>query len=637
MNSGDPTHSTDGESSEGTTVLFQPEVHGDDDDLYAVGSMLDDRYKVEAVRGGRGRSGMGVVYIVEDGGEHYAVKTFQRRFTYDLTFIQRFIREARTWMLLGFHPNIVHAYQLDIVDAAPYLYMEYVPPDEHGRYSLVDYLSDGPLSPERTVAWGLQFCDGMRHATAAVPGLVHRDVKPENLLITPEGVLKITDFGLVRAREHSAGALARLTRTPDKAANLTQTGSVFGTPTYMAPEQFEAAGAVTAAADVYAFGCCLYECLAWRPPFRAEGSNSAKRVALLMRQHTHEEPAPLTEHDVPADLARFVHRCLEKNPSKRCTDYGELHRQLVETYRGLTGREAPQVPRADPTARQVAVQGRSLTLLHGYGRAIGLRNLREGQETSPYAFHLALASYFHCKGDGAEEQRQLLKATRCRFGERGYEAVRRLAELRVDEGEYLGAEALLLEFLEEQPDGLDQVLEPMVRLRCGQGRYDEALEQLEGQGDTMRTRLLRAWVLKQQGEKAAFAPLLRALVEEVLQRLEDKIEALDPADQVGWAVDGDLNALRDVMAMLRPDCDCSILDVVDVAIWPDLHGYPDFAPDMAWLSEALGELAQLGEEAGPDGGQYYRDCARLLDYPHRMARQRERDEYWFWMQHVAEE
>ena len=603
--------------------------------VWSIGTEIEGRYRVLEMRGGRGVSGMGVVYILEEEGRCLAAKTFQCRFAQRLDFIERFLREARTWILLGTHPNIVRAHYLDIIDATPYLFMEFVPGDDAGRYAVSEFLRQGPLPVLNALDYGTQICEGMIHAVAVAPGLVHRDLKPENLLVTREGVIKITDFGLVRCR--ATGEYLERTgasETPGDYAALTQAGAVFGTPAYMAPEQFQDPAAVTGAADLYAFGCCLYEMLVGVPPFLVTAQTTLERLIGYRRKHESQEPPPLREvlPDCPRELDHVVNRCLEKEPERRWAHFAEVRERLAWLIEHVLGGEVRDVARVDPSAREVAEQTRSLFLLEGYERAIRMRHLRENQSSSPYAFHLALASYFHVRGDAIEERRQLEKALRNRGGQAGGEAMRRIGDLLMAQSALREAEARLTAFLEQFPDSLDFIFEPFVRLRIAQGRYAEAESLLEAPGNSLRGRLLRVELLKAAGRTDELAALLRTMLEEELARVTHKLTLLAPDSRAGWERPEDPDLLIDVLAVLRPDRDTSLVHVADQVFWPDITGEPDFSDSLAWLSLALGELAELGTPGvEPAGGELAR-LAALLDYPDRLPRYLDRDESWFWVQ-----
>jgi len=609
----------------------------DMDEAWHVGYSLDDRFEIVEIRGGRGSSGMGIVYIVEDGhGRRSAVKTLQRRFRQELHLIQRFVREARTWMLIGAHPNIVFAERLDIIEAIPCLFIEYVDSDDEGSHALSQRLNRGPLTPAMALDVAHQFCTGMIHATRAVTGLVHRDIKPENLLIAPDGTLKITDFGLVRTKALSDDTLEKLSQSEffdDLPREITRIGSIFGTPAYMAPEQFSRAGEVTFAADIYSFGCCLFEALAGLPPFLVRGNTTVERLVKLKEQHLNAPPPSLREAvggDCPRALESIIRRCLAKRPEDRWESYEDLSIALLSVMDTL-GVTPHEVVCPNPTPREIAEQMRSINLLDGYDQAIHMRKLREGQEESPYAFHLALASYFHCTGDAAEEERQLTKALGLGSGGEGYESVRRLTELWVNAGHHERADVVLTAYLARSPDALQHVLEPTVRAACGLGDYDRALATLAPMGDTFRTRLLRAEIYRAQGDTQALATLLQSLHGAILAGLQAKIEGLEATDTVGWGRADDPILLETVLGSLLPDLDLATLRRVSGAVWPDIGGYPDFAPDMAWLSYTLGELAAIGEVATPLAAKTFSEFAAFLGYPSRLQKHLERDEYWFWM------
>src|SRR5204862_1574922 len=189
--------------------------------------------------------------------------------------------------------------------------------------TLADLLAHrGRLPPDEARELAAQAARGLAHAHEA--GLVHRDVKPQNLIVRRDGTVKIADFGIARAAE----------------TTITQAGTVLGTAAYLAPEQ--ALGEeVTAAADVYSLGAVLYELLTGRPPFEFE------TLADLADQQQRMEVTPVRDlaPEVPPELEDVVMRCLARNPAYRPTSAGELARLL-------TGGEAPTQPLQRPTAIQ---------------------------------------------------------------------------------------------------------------------------------------------------------------------------------------------------------------------------------------------------------------------------------------------
>ena len=639
-----------------TPTLVLPLTPGASE-TWPLDAVVEERYRVKEVRGGRGVSGMGVVYILEDSrraeGKHadadrmVAAKTFQRQFAFNLSLVERFMREARAWLLAGAHPYIVRAYSFDIIDAVPYIFMEYVPSDAAGRLSLADHIAGGAIEPGRALRYAIQCCEGMIHATRVVPGLVHRDLKPENMLIGRDDTLKITDFGLVRCHiAEDAPPRDASTQEEEEEEGLTRMGSVFGTPAYMAPEQFVEAGTVTMAADIYAFGCCMYEVLSGKPPFHIQGRTAIERLLKFKRFHMNEIPAPLSERmpDCPSELNRVIMRCLEKAPTARWAGFQEIRECLIWIYEEVYGLAYTPTPPMDPSWREMEEQMISLKLLDAYERAIRMRNLRESQDTSPYAFHIALASFFHCQNDRFEERRQLFKAGHCRGASMGYEVARRLGDLLIAEHEFDEAGQLLNEFQARYPEGLDYVLEPLVHLLMETGRYQEAERLLKSLPLNLRTGRLRGELLFARQDWPGLVALGRRLFKELFDGVRAKLDELDLLDTPGWDYEGDWLVLREVLARLRPEWTpdtvpgLALLDRVGHVIWPSLTGSPDFGADMAWLSQGVGLLASVPPAVAstgllsPEELSAFGACARLLDFPARLRHRLERDEYWLWIE-----
>jgi eukaryotic-like serine/threonine-protein kinase len=281
-----------------------------------------------AVGGGRyrleraiGHGGMATVYLARDTelDRPVALKLLAEHLAGDAAFRSRLLREARLAARLS-HPNVVGVYDVGEAEGRPYIVMEYV----EGR-TLADLLRErGPLRPAEGAALARQASRGLAHAHAA--GLVHRDVKPQNLLLGGDGTLKVADFGIARAAETTA---------------LTQVGTVLGTAAYLAPEQ--AAGEeVTAAADIYSLGAVLYELLTGRPPY------SFDSIAELAEKQAKGAIAPVSElaPEVPDRLEDAVMRSLARNPAYRPASAEELARELA-----ADSREPPTVPLPAPPSR----------------------------------------------------------------------------------------------------------------------------------------------------------------------------------------------------------------------------------------------------------------------------------------------
>jgi len=279
---------------------------------FAVGERLLDRFRIDAVHTG----GMGVLCAVTDAhtGRRYAVKTVKPEHRRDKAMLERFLKEARTWIDLDWHENLVQALWLVDAAEAPYLFLEFVDgPD------LATVLEKGPIPLARALDLGMQMARGMAYAHAKRfregVGIVHRDLKPSNLLVTREDLLKISDFGLARVyrgRGEETG--------PEE-------GIGAGTPAYMAPEQLEAVQKVDGRSDIYSFGLVLYELISGRNPLRAEGMQEQ------IHRIFHVTPPPLEE--APAPLAGLLSRCVAKSPADRPHDFPEVLAHLAQVARGL--------------------------------------------------------------------------------------------------------------------------------------------------------------------------------------------------------------------------------------------------------------------------------------------------------------
>ena len=267
--------------------------------------------------------GMGEVWRAADTvlGRQVAVKLLKAEYADNATFRSRFETEARHAASLH-HPNVAAVY--DFGEAAapddgsgvarPYLVMELV----NGQ-PLSALLEPGhPLDPDATRDLLAQAADALGAAHAA--GIVHRDVKPANLLVTPDRTVKITDFGIARAAE---------------GMSLTETGQVMGTPQYLSPEQAQG-GTATPASDVYSLGVVAFECLAGHRPYVAE---TAVATALAHLR----EPVPELPDDVPADLSAVVRRAMAKSPEDRFTDGTELAAALRNPAAVPAGPDRTQV------------------------------------------------------------------------------------------------------------------------------------------------------------------------------------------------------------------------------------------------------------------------------------------------------
>ncbi|OFW25838.1 MAG: hypothetical protein A3H27_05160 [Acidobacteria bacterium RIFCSPLOWO2_02_FULL_59_13] len=286
-------------------------------------------FHVHDIKGGKGKSGMGIVYIVIDAATStpFAVKTFQRWCLNTEDLVQRFLREAETWIHLEQHQNIVRAFYVATIEDQPYVFLEYV-----AGADLRKKLAGGALPSRDALRYSIQFCRGMAHAHKKVPGLVHRDIKPENCMFTPEGILKVTDFGLVKVLTGSDRMPMGTPLQEESAENQTQLfrtrlGEMgVGTMPYMAPEQFTGFSQVSVSADIYSFGIMLYEMLAGRRPFRVRSRDPEQWYA---QHHTVMPPEPsFLRPEVGIALSRLTMRCIAKQPEERYPDFAAVEQEL---------------------------------------------------------------------------------------------------------------------------------------------------------------------------------------------------------------------------------------------------------------------------------------------------------------------
>jgi serine/threonine-protein kinase len=285
------------------------------------------RDRVPIVLGGRyeigpelGRGGMAKVFRATDNvlGRPVAVKVLAPQYAEDPSFVDRFRREAQAAARLN-HPNLVGVYDTGSDDGIHYIVMEYI----EGR-TLADYLSGGGrIMPQRAI----DIADAVTSALAAAhtEGVIHRDIKPGNIMITPRGDVKVTDFGIARV---VAGA-----------DTVAQTAAVLGTASYLSPEQAQGER-IDPRSDLYSLGCVLYEMLTGRPPFRGDSP-----VAVASK-HVLEAPIPPSQlnPDVSPDLDAIVMRALAKNPENRYPSALAMHEDLERARRGEPVEATPLLP-----------------------------------------------------------------------------------------------------------------------------------------------------------------------------------------------------------------------------------------------------------------------------------------------------
>jgi serine/threonine-protein kinase len=287
------------------------------------GTLIDGRYRVlERL----GSGGMADVFLAEDQqlGRKVALKLLHRRFSEDPGFVERFRREAQAAAGLQ-HPNVVSVYDRGAYDGTYYIAMEYLP----GRSLKQLIRQEAPLDPIRAIDITIQILKAARFAHRH--GVIHRDLKPHNVIVDDSGHVKVTDFGIARAG----------------ASDMTETGSIMGTAQYLSPEQAQG-HAVSASSDLYSIGVVLYEMLTGRVPFDAE---AAVTIAL---KHVSEPPTAPTAVNaaVPPALEHVVLWALNKNPADRPQDADQFIAALEAARSAIISGE-----RGQNTASMAALAG----------------------------------------------------------------------------------------------------------------------------------------------------------------------------------------------------------------------------------------------------------------------------------------
>lgn len=293
-----------------------------------IGRVFDDRYEV--IRR-LGVGGMAEVYLAHDRhlGRDVALKVLLAKYAGDPQFIERFRREASAAAGLN-HPNIVQIYDRGEAENTYYISMEYLP----GR-SLKEVIEKhAPLRADHIISLSAQILDALRFAHSK--GVIHRDIKPQNIIVDDEGRIKVTDFGIARA---------------GTASTMTEAGSILGTAHYLSPEQAQGQTS-TPASDLYSLGVVMYEMATGRLPF--QGDNP---VAIAM-QHVHEPPLPPSALNpaLPEGLERVILRALAKDPEQR---YASAEEFLADLKRVQQGKEvaAPFPPSVDQPTQLMGAAG----------------------------------------------------------------------------------------------------------------------------------------------------------------------------------------------------------------------------------------------------------------------------------------
>lgn len=331
------------------------------------GDTIVGEFLIQDIFGGEGKSGMGVVYLVTSRkyNRPFVLKTFQKD---NYNSIERFRSEAEVWVASGIHPNIVQALFVDEINEKLFIGAEFIAPDDYGRNTITHYLEQGGTSNQNIIKWTAQFCYGMNQAVSK--GLkVHRDIKPDNLMVDSNGNLKITDFGLSKFSNEfkvlnasidqkdkdNGGFLNKFKglfgnqKIEDKNIGLTNEGSFLGTILYASPEQIINSSSVDFRSDIYSFGIVLYQLISLGSfPYSLVGKTTIETLALMHLQ----EPIVKINHP----LASIAYKCLSRNINQRYQTFQELLKDLKPIADSLKIKLPNNKTEIDASLRELYIQ-----------------------------------------------------------------------------------------------------------------------------------------------------------------------------------------------------------------------------------------------------------------------------------------
>jgi serine/threonine protein kinase len=300
-----------------------------------------------------GRGGMGEVYQAKDTklGRDVAIKVLPEEFALDTDRIARFQREAKLLASLN-HPNIAAIHGLEECEGMHFLVMELIEGE-----TLKDRIKTGPIPVEEALKLALQMAEALE--AAHEKGVIHRDLKPANIKVTPDGKVKILDFGLAKAYAGNQGSI-NLADSPTISAAATQQGVILGTAAYMSPEQAKGK-IVDKRADIWAFGAALYEMLTGKAAF--QGEDVTEVLASVVKASVNLDLLPINIHP---KVHEIISRCLQKDLKRRYQDIGDIRYEMEQVVVDPSGVFVQPVSTAKPRKKlRVGISWLAATLVLG--------------------------------------------------------------------------------------------------------------------------------------------------------------------------------------------------------------------------------------------------------------------------------